>query len=161
SAVLKHAQRIVLAAEEPEVRILAKTTAPYGRDLVLDWKETAPELQITEPYQAKAVARGFAKKEDPALVVDYEVRFGLALRGRARPPDSALDVALPSDPWLMHWHVPAAERRHLRYFADDAITNPCADDDYADLPHPFYYWYDWQVDRHGPDADGKLFDCRK
>jgi hypothetical protein len=40
------------------------------------------------------------------------------------------------------------------------VTNPCADNDFADLPHPFYYWYDWLPTRNGPDDKGRRFDCR-
>ena len=49
----------------------------------------------------------------------------------------------------------------MRYFDESAVTNPCSDDDFADLPHPIYFWYDWQPDRHDHDADGNAFDCRE
>ena len=97
----------------------------------------------------------------PALVVRYRARFKVALCGESRPERSTLDVVLPVDPWLAYWHVPAARRRLMRFFDDTAVTNPCSDDDFADLPHPIYYWYDWLPDRHGLDGAGQPFDCRE
>jgi hypothetical protein len=67
---------------------------------------------------------------------------------------------MPPDPWLFYWHVPRARHRLMRYFDESAVTNPCSDNDFADLPHPYYLWYDWVPDRHGPDGDGAPFDCR-
>jgi hypothetical protein len=57
--------------------------------------------------------------------------------------------------------VPRDKHRPLRYRQSRAVTNPCSDDDFADLPHPYYYWYDWSPKRHGPDDDGRPFDCRR
>ncbi len=153
-------QHIVVGAEEPEIWIVGQRTVPYGRDLVVDWHETAPEMQIADPYTRRAVQRGVTRRDDGAVEVQYEARFPLAMCGQPRPEHSTLAFALPRDPWLMHWLVPRRDHRLVRYNADQAVTNPCVDDDYADLPHPFYYWYDWLPERHGRDAEGKPFDCR-
>ena len=153
-------QRIVVGADEPEIRIVSQRNLPYGRDLILDWHETSPELQIADAYTKRAVQRGATGRDDPAVEITYEARFPLAMCGRPRPERSQLDFAMPRDPWLMHWLVPRRDHRLVRYHGDQAVTNPCVDDDYADLPHPFYYWYDWLPERHGLDAAGKPFDCR-
>ncbi len=160
NAEAHRAMRVVLSAEAPEITVTSKTVGRYGRDLVLDWKETDPRLAITDRYTARAIERGAIAAGDEALIVDYRIRFKLAVCGDARPASSEVRVMLPADPWLMYWHVPAKERRPMRYFDDRAITTPCSDDDFADLPLPFYYWYDWQPDRHGPDDAGRPFDCR-
>ncbi len=156
-----HAQQhIVVGAEEPDIWIVGQRDVPYGRDLQLDWHETAPEMQIVDPYTRRAVERGVTQHDDPAVEVQYEAHFPLALCGQPRPEHSELAFAMPRDPWLMHWLVAKRDHRLVRYNADQAVTNPCVDDDYADLPHPFYYWYDWLPERHGLDAEGKPFDCR-
>jgi hypothetical protein len=154
------AVQLVLSAEEPELTIVSRREAPYGRDLALPWTTTDPRLKIEDAYTLRAVAAGRVRKGDPAIVVEYQLRFKLALCGRGEDPGAALRVPLPPDPWLAYWYVPRARHRLLRYHKDTAITNPCADDDFADLPHPFYYWYDWLPTRHGPDDDGRAFDCR-
>ena len=159
-AAARAKDRVVLSADDPEILIKSKREVPYGRDLVIDWDHKEPNLQITDGYTARAVARGTVAAADPALLVDYEIHFTVAICGEPRAADSVLDVRLPLDPWLVYWHVPRAAHRLMRYFDESAVTNPCSDDDFADLPLPFYYWYDWQVDRHGPDGDGKPFDCR-
>jgi hypothetical protein len=153
--------QLVLSAEAPRIEIVKKSQGTYGRDLDIAWKGTGPHLKIDQPYQSKAVARGFTRAADPALIIDYRVRFKVAICGRPRADESTLPTLMPRDPWLMHWHVPQSAHRRLCYFNDCSVTSPCNDDDYADLPHPFYHWYDWYPDRHGPDADGRGFDCRR
>lgn len=154
--------QVVLAGEEPELLSIRKSAGTYGRDLTLDWQETGQHLAITDPYTRRAVARGFIRRRDPALLLDYEVRFRVALCGREQPQlPSSLTVPLPRDPWLLFWHVPRAARRPMSYFGIVSVTNPCSDDDFAELPHPYYYWYDWMPGRHGPDARGASFDCRQ
>ncbi len=153
-------QRIVVGAEAAQIRVLSTRKVPYGRDLALPWHEASPELQITDAYTRAAVKRGLTKRDDDAVEVEYEAKFTLAMCGQPRPDQSRLTFALPRDPWLMHWHVPESAHRLVRYHSDQAATNPCVDDDYADLPHPFYYWYDWLPERHGTDPTGKPFDCR-
>ncbi len=153
---------MVMSAADPEIAVRAKRAARYGRDLVLDWKDDPPRLVIDDPYTVRAVRRGFTRADDAALAVDYRARFVVALcdEAGARAATSTLSVPTPRDPWLLYWHVPAKERRLMRYFDESAVTNPCSDNDFADLPLPFYYWYDWQPERHGGDGDGKPFDCR-
>ncbi len=153
-------QRIVVGAETPEIRIVSQKEMPYGRDLVLDWHATSPELQIDDPYTKAAVKRGVTRRDDAAVEIVYEARLPLAMCGQPRGAQSQLAFAMPRDPWLMHWLVPTRDHRLVRYHGDQAETNPCVDDDYADLPHPFYYWYDWLPERHGLDAAGRPFDCR-
>ncbi len=151
--------KAALSAEEPQVQILSTTDVPYGRDLTLDWNHIEPHLNIDEPYMQRAVTAGRALATDPALAVRYRVAFALALCGKRRGPDSTLTVPLPRDPWLFYWHVPSSQHRTLVYGQSTALTNPCSDDDFADLPHPFYYWYDWRVERQGPDANGLPYNC--
>jgi hypothetical protein len=155
------ALQISLSAEAPEIQILSKEVVPYGRDLALPYPTREKRLAIDDAYTRRAVARGRVKKSDPALLVEYEIHFKLAVCGRGEDPSPTVRVPLPPDPWLAYWYVPLARHRPLRYHKDRAVTNPCADDDFADLPHPFYYWYDWLPDRHGPDDDGHPFDCRQ
>lgn len=157
--------RMVLSAEEPELAILKKTATTYGRDLILDWQTGRPHLDITDPYTLRAIGVGRTRKDDPALIIDYEARFKVGVcsleqtvSATAGQP-TTLTVPLPRDPWLFFWHVPAAARRPMRYAGVVNITNPCSDDDFAELPHPYYYWYDWQPGRKGPDANGQPFDC--
>ena len=152
---------LVLSAAPPAITILDTSAGVYGRELVLDWKQSDPRLVVDDDYTLRAVRRGYTKATDAALIVDFEARFSLVLCDGPRAAESTLEVPLPADPWLLYWHVPAAHRRLMRYFDETAVTNPCSDDDFADLPHPFYYWYDWQPGRHGPDAAGKEFDCTK
>jgi len=151
----------VVSAEDPVVRILDVKEGKYGRNLHLFWEEQKPHLVIEDVYTQRAVKRGSTKTSDAALLVNYEVTFRMALCGPARAVESTLNVQLPADPWLMYWHVGKEFHRPMRYFQKKAITNPCSDDDFADLPHPIYYWYDFLPDRHGPDDAGKEFDCRK
>ncbi|MEW5848951.1 MAG: hypothetical protein AB2A00_09055 [Myxococcota bacterium] len=151
----------VLSAEPASVEVKSLRRTRYGRNLALPWTQTPPHLEVTDSYTLRAIQRGFTRVEDEALEVEYVVRFKLALCGVPRDVDSILKVPLPRDPWLLYWHVPQKHHRLMRYYDRTAVTNPCSDDDFADLPHPFYYWYDWQPDRRGPDANGKPFDCRK
>jgi hypothetical protein len=152
--------QVSLSAEPPEIRILSRRDVPYGRDLPLPYPTKEERLKIEDPYTLRAVARGHADKNDPALSVEYEIHFKLAVCGRGEDPAPVVRVPLPPDPWLAYWYVDQGNHRPLRYFNDRAVTNPCADNDFADLPHPFYYWYDWLPTRHGPDDDGHSFDCR-
>ena len=107
------------------------------------------------------MARGSVHKTDPALLIEYQIHFKLAVCGRGEDPAPVVRVPLPPDPWLAYWYVPQKKHHPLSYHGERAVTNPCADDDFADLPHPFYYWYDWLPTRHGPDDDGRPFDCRE
>ena len=152
--------RLVLSAEAPRIEIRSKSAGTYGRDLKLDWKEISDRLKITDPYTEKATRRGFAHASDPALVVEYRAHFKVAVCGAPRATESEIAFFLPADPWLLYWHVAAADRRVMRYHEVTARTNPCSDDDFADLPHPFYYWYDWEIDRHGSDEEHVSYDCR-
>ncbi|HEY3352195.1 MAG TPA: hypothetical protein VGQ83_03035 [Polyangia bacterium] len=161
NATARRELRVVLSGAEPAITIRAKTVVPYGRDLTLDWKVTGQHLRIDDPYTTRAVARGRVRRDDPALAVTYEARFTLGICGQEAAPGAALEVPLPLDPWLFYWHVPARDRRPMAYNGIVAVTNPCSDDDFAELPHPFYYWYDWQPERRGPDAAGARFDCRR
>lgn len=156
--------RVVLSSEEPVLIIQKKTAVPYGRDLVIDWKQVGPHLIINDPYTLRAIQAGQVRKGDAAVAVDYEARFKLGVCSLAQTVGAqpvTLTVPLPQDPWLFFWHVPARERRPMRYHGIVNTTNPCSDDDFAELPHPFYYWYDWQPGRRGPDASGNFFDCRQ
>jgi hypothetical protein len=155
------AMQLVLSAEPPRIEILSRSVGPYGRDLALPYPTKDPRLALDDPYTRRAVARGRVQSDDPAVIVEYQIRFKAALCGRQQDPPALARVPLPPDPWLAYWHVPADKHRPLAYFGRRAVTNPCADDDWADLPHPFYYWYDWQPRRHGPDLDGRRFDCRE
>jgi hypothetical protein len=155
------AMQVVLSAEAPQVRIVSRREVPYGLDLPLPYPTKDPRLAIDDPYTRRAVARGQVKASDPAWLIEYEIRFRVALCGRGQDPPAVAHVPLPRDPWLAYWHVAAEKHRPLRYFNSRAVTNPCSDDDFADLPHPFYYWYDWLPTRNGPDDAGKFFDCRK
>ena len=47
----------------------------------------------------------------------------------------------------------------MRYKTYTARTTPCSDDDFAELPHPFYYWYDWWPTRAGVEDEGKAYGC--
>ncbi len=153
--------QLSLSAEPPEIQILSQKQVPYGRELALPYDTKEERLKLDDPYTIKATARGLVHAGDPALLVEYQIRFKLALCGRGQDPPSTVRVPLPPDPWLAYWYVPKRNHRPLRYHNERATTNPCADDDFADLPHPFYYWYDWLPTRHGPDDDGHSFDCRK
>jgi hypothetical protein len=153
--------QISLSAEPPEIKILSKKEVLYGRDLPLPYDTREARLQIDDPYTLRAVARGRVTKSDPAWLVEYAVHFKLAVCGRGEEPATSVRVPLPPDPWLAYWYVDRAQHRPLSYHGERAVTNPCADDDFADLPHPYYYWYDWLPTRHGPDDDKKPFDCRK
>jgi hypothetical protein len=156
-----HAQlQLTLSAEEPQIEITSSRKLPYGRALALPYPTKEARLQLDDAYNLRAVARGQVAASDPARLVEYTARVRLAICGRDIDPPTKVRVPLPQDPWLAFWYVPAALHRPLRYHQDRAVTNPCADNDFADLPHPFYYWYDWLPTRHGPDDDGASFDCR-
>jgi hypothetical protein len=154
------ALQVTLSAEPAQITITSTKKLPYGRELGLPYPTKEARLQLEDPYTLRAVARGRVQHDDAARLVEYEARMRLAICGRGQDPPDKLRVPLPQDPWLAYWYVPATEHRPLRYHQDRAVTNPCADDDFADLPHPFYYWYDWLPTRHGPDDDGRAFDCR-
>jgi hypothetical protein len=155
------ALQVVLSAEPPEIHIVSRKEVPYGLSLALPYPTKDPRLAIDDAYTRRAVARGQVKAGDAAWLVEYEIRFKTAVCGRGQDPPPVARVPLPRDPWLAYWHVPRDKHRPLSYFVSREITNPCADDDFADLPHPFYYWYDWLPTRHGPDDDGHPFDCRQ
>jgi hypothetical protein len=155
------ALQLSLSAEAPTITVLWRRERAYGRDLELPWSTSNPHLQIEDDYTRRAIARGRTRADDAALAADYELRFKLAICGRGQDPGTELHVPLPPDPWLAYWYVPAERHRPLRYYRERAVTNPCADNDFADLPHPYYYWYDWLPTRHGRDDDGGRFDCRR
>jgi hypothetical protein len=157
---LQRTTQAVLSAEAPLITLNSLTDTTYGRDLTLDWVQQAPHLEITDVYTLRAVQAGKVSSEDAAVRVDYSVDFGMAMCAPPRGNLSTLEVPLPLDPWLFYWWVPRSQHRPMRYFQKKAVTNPCADDDFADLPHPIYFWYDWFPDRHGPDDTGQPFDCR-
>jgi hypothetical protein len=152
--------QLVLSAEDPELTITARSVGRYGRDLALDWVQRPPHLVVEDRYTARAIARGRTRADDEALIVEWRARFKVALCSAAGRLPPSLSIPIPDDPWLFYWHLPAARRRLMRYFDESAVTSPCADDDFADLPHPFYLWYDWLPDRHGLDGAGHPFDCR-
>jgi hypothetical protein len=154
------AMQVTLSAEPREITILSTKEVPYGRDLPLPYPTTEERLKIEDPYTLRAVARGRVEKDDPALLVEYQIRFKLAACGHNQDPPPLVHVPLPLDPWLAYWYVDQKNHRPLRYYDERAVTNPCSDNDFADLPHPFYYWYDWLPTRHGPDDAGRSFDCR-
>ncbi len=153
--------QIALSTEPPEIQIVKRTSQPYGRNLSLAYRERAERLRIDDAYTQAAVARGHIDAAEPALLIDYEIRFRIAACGREVDPPKLAQVLLPPDPWLAYFYVGREHHRPLRYHHDRAVTNPCADDDFADLPHPFYYWYDWLPTRTGPDDDGHAFDCHE
>lgn len=157
----QRAYRMALSGEEPEITIRRKSAGRYGRDLVIDWTETGEQLALTSPYLKRAAARGRVREGDAAILVDYEARFAMAICGQGEDPGPSLKAALPDDPWLLFWHVPASERRVMRYHEYESLTTPCGAPDWAELPNPEYYWYDWKPDRVGPDARGGAFDCRR
>jgi len=159
-AVTHAGVQMVLSAEPARVEF-EKHEGRYGRALSLAYPTTEARLQIEDSYTRRAAARGETRWDDPALIVDYTATVTLAVCGRGTDPGRELTGPVPRDPWLAYWLVPAERHRLLSYFGDSAVTNPCADDDFADLPHPFYYWYDWLPTRHGLDAAGKPFDCRR
>ena len=153
--------QVVLSRKDPTFTIVAKREVPYGRDLVLDWPRTEERLKIEPGYIARAVARGRVGRDDPALAATVEMQFEVALCAHAEQPGAALKTPLPDDPWLLHWLVPRREFRTLRYYNTVDTTTPCADDDFADLPAPYYYWYDWYPTRRGRDIKGRRFDCTR
>jgi hypothetical protein len=142
------------------VEITSSATGHYGRDLTLEWEQRPPHLEVTDAYTLRAITRGYTRATDEALIVKYTANFKLALCAPERATLSTMTIPLPKDPWLFYWHVSKEHHRPLRYFKDRAHTNPCNDNDFASLPHPIYSWYDWWPDRHGPDDDGRPFDCR-
>src|SRR5262249_9316698 len=102
---LHRREQVVLSAEAPLITITGRESVRYGRDLNLTWKEAGAHLQIEQPYQRRAVERGFTRAADPALAVSYRIEFKVALCGEPRGEQSSLATMLPEDPWLMHWHV--------------------------------------------------------
>lgn len=151
---------LVMAAEDPEITITARAAGRYGHDLALDYPVRGPHLAIEDRYTTRAVARGAVHAGDDALIVSYRARFTVAMCSRGGPLPPSLRVPMPDDPWLYYWHLPRARFRLMRYFDESAVCSPCADNDFADLPHPYYLWYDWLPDRHGGDGNGAPFDCR-
>ncbi len=156
--VSKRTLRAVLSAEAPRMDVTLRE-GTYGRDLALPYEVTGQHLVIKDVYTQRAVAAGKTTAADPALLVDYRIHFKVALCGPNRPDASTLTVPLPPDPWLFFWHVPAQHHKVMRYKTYTARTNPCSDDDFAELPHPFYYWYDWWPNRRGTDELGARYDC--
>lgn len=153
--------QVVLSRQDPIFTIQKIEPTTYGRDLVVDWPRKEERLQIEPGYIARAVAKGRLDKSDPAIRATVEIRFQVALCAAREQPDKTLTTPLPYDPWLMHWLVPRREFKSIRYFKVVEETNPCVDDDFADLPHPYYYWYDWYPTRRGRDARQRPFDCTK
>jgi len=152
--------QMVLSAEPMRVDF-DKHEGRYGRALSLAYPTKQARLQIDDPYTLRAVTRGETRWDDPALIADYTATVTVAVCGRGKDPGRELQGPVPRDPWLAYWLVPAERHRPITFFGTTEVTNPCADDDFADLPHPFYLWYDWLPTRHGLDSAGKPFDCRR
>ena len=158
SPAVRDRLRMVLSAAPPRVQIVRRADAPYGRDLTLDWSDADPRVVIPDVYTRRATNAGRVSNSDPAVAADFVIRFQMATCG---DPGPELAIPLPDDPWLAYWYVPAAERRRFRYAGFDAQMTPCTHDDLAELPEPYYYWYDWWPDRAGVDLDGRSWDCKR
>ena len=153
--------QVVLSRKDPTFAIKNIVAGSYGRDLVIDWKRTEERLKIEPGYIARAVAAGRVDHNDPAIRATVDIHFDVAICAHGEEPGAELTTPLPHDPWLMHWLVPTASHRTLRYYNTVDTTTPCADNDFADLPHPYYYWYDWYPTRRGRDEKGRSFDCTR
>lgn len=153
--------QVVVSRKEPSITIDSVTPGVYGRDLVIDWPRTEERLKIEPGYIARAVAAGRVRRTDPAIRAHVTIRFETAICAHGEQPGETLSTPLPFDPWLMHWLVPRKEFRPIRYHNLVDTTNPCADNDFADLPHPYYYWYDWYPTRVDRDDRKRPFDCTK
>src|SRR4051812_33139898 len=86
------ALQVSLSAEPPEIRILSQKEVPYGRELALPYPTKEARLQIDDAYTSRAVARGRVRKDDPALLIEYEIRFKLAVCGRGEDPAPSVRV---------------------------------------------------------------------
>ena len=141
----------------PRIKIHRTSSTSYPFDLEID-KIDHPDVKISLPYQKKALDRGRTTQKDSAVRIEYSAEIE-AMRCGKNPLKQELELALPSDPYLAYWYVAPRSRRLLKWRHVQGVTNPCADPELADIPHPEFYWYFWNPVRSAFDAKGKLYHC--
>jgi hypothetical protein len=148
---------ITLSAENPEVKILTIKVAPYGQNAIID-AVIHPSVKIENEYIKKALMKKVFRSKDPARLVTYKVKTSAYYCG-PQASMSKVKALLPLDPYLAYWTVSAKSRRPIRWNQALERINPCANAELADIPHPEYYWYFWDPNKMGYDANRKSYNC--
>lgn len=148
---------LIVSGQSSEIEIKKIEQVEYGRNLTLDAIEH-PNVQIQNAYIERALTKKKVLLNDKAFDVQYNAKTKAYFCGKKKYLKS-ISVSLPIDPYLMYWSVKPADRRSITWRNSTFTINPCAHDELADIPDPFYYWYFWNPTRKGEDNHNKKFDC--
>lgn len=149
---------LLLTAEQAEVEIINVEPSKYELEYIID-SVTHPDVKIEDPYMLQAIQIGKTKKTDDALKISYIAK----LKGYYCGPKkfaSDIQAALPTDPYLIYYSVAPKDRLFFKWRDSKFTINPCADPEYADIPHPYFYWYFWDPYKKGKDSNKKSFECK-
>lgn len=149
---------LLLTAEKAEVEIVKVEPSKYNLEYQID-SVTHPDVKIDEPYMLEAIRLGKTNTQDDALKISYKAK----LKGYFCGPEkliSKIEVAMPTDPYLIYYSVADKDRLFFKWRDSKFRINPCADSEYVDIPHPYFFWYFWDPYKKGKDYHKKPFDCR-
>jgi hypothetical protein len=156
----ENASVVVDFAEPFVVESVRSEEEPYPLSLQVD-AVVHPDVKVTHPYLLAAMKRGEIKKGEPGVKISFQVKFhAMACAGGKDRLKTNFQMYLPSDPFLAYWLVPAVSRESIQWHQSRFTINPCADQELADIPDPFYYWYFWEPKAVGVSHDGKSFACQ-
>jgi len=150
-------ERLALSSDKKLLRISKPRKVAYGTEIIVDNVQGGDYWAYTK----KAIERGATHASDPAWTVEYDAQVSVASCVRDRS-HLLKEVRLPRDPYLAFWYIAPEKRRPINFFSDArTVTNPCADNEIADIPLPFYYWYVWSPRAKAMDGAGQSYDCRE
>lgn len=142
-----------------KIKILKKSWEHYGRSLDVD-PQNGDDTSI---YPKQFSETHHISANDRALHITYEVEQ--QVYGCGTEQKEAVKIALPFDPQLAFWLVPADRRKEIRFGPHRAVTNPCSYSQMADLKRPSLYWYVWNPIAQSPAnptaEKQNQFNCRE
>ena len=145
---------------EPSIKILESKSSSYPFNFEIA-PVNNPNVVIDDPYILSALKAGKTSDKDPANEASYEAGFNALVCSRKGDESPVIRFDYPLDPYLFYWAVPQQEFRPISWRLSSFTTNPCADAELSDLPHPYYFWYFSQPRNRGKDSSGREFDCKK
>lgn len=133
---------------ERELIVNQKTKVSYPFDLDIDDLRTN-KVEIFDTYTLNAIKKGFTKKTDQGLKVDFTAILTVA--SCAKEADKkrinkifSHNFYIPRDPYLFYWSIPSKQRVEKNWNdISKAVVNPCSTSELADYNSPEYYWYFW------------------
>lgn len=116
-----------------------------------------PDVTIEDPYMRMAIKSGSVAETEDSFEVTYQAKLkgvGCLLNGNIKKQTS-----LPRDPYLAYWYYPESKFPLIRWRQSSFRTNPCSDEELADIPHPYYFWYFWEPSKKNTRRQSKSNEC--